>query len=120
MRTIHSCSEICSVVMVSVLYAAIIAYGAQAPGGGPATPPPPTGSGPYKAVMEMDARLPGYTIYRPKDVADLGNAQLPIVLWGNGACANTGNLFQPFLTEISSYGYLVIALGPIRKLKPER
>jgi hypothetical protein len=44
-----------------------------------------------------------------------GNS-LPIVVWGNGACANAGNFFAPFLTEISSYGYLVIALGPIVQL----
>jgi len=74
------------------------------------------GSGPYKAVMEMDPTLPAHTVYRPDDLSALKGTSLPIVLWGNGACANSGNLFAPFLTEISSYGYLVIALGPITEL----
>jgi len=71
------------------------------------------GSGPYKAVMEMDAGLPDHTIYRPENLAGLNGANLPVVIWGNGACANAGNAFGNFLTDISSYGYLVIALGPI-------
>jgi dienelactone hydrolase len=43
----------------------------------------------------------------------LNGATLPVVIWGNGACANAGNSFANFLTDISSYGYLAIALGPI-------
>jgi hypothetical protein len=85
---------------------------AQNPGG-PRPPGPTQGSGPYKAVMEMDAGLPDHTVYRPEDLSALNGAKLPIVVWGNGACVNVGNAFQNFLTDISSYGYLVIALGPI-------
>ena len=66
--------------------------------------------------MEMDPGLPGHTVYRPDDLSALKGTSLPIVVWGNGACANAGNFFAPFLTEISSYGYLVIALGPIVQL----
>jgi len=117
MRTMRSGFAILCVVTVFVLAVGVQGSGAQEPPGRPSEAPAPVGSGPYKAVMEMDARLPGYTIYRPEDLATLSGTRLPIVVWGNGACANTGNFFQPFLTEISSYGYLVIALGPIRKLK---
>jgi len=63
--------------------------------------------------MEMDPGLPGHTIYRPEDLSALGGMRLPIVVWANGGCANAGNLYVPFLTEMSSYGYLVIAVGPI-------
>jgi hypothetical protein len=85
---------------------------AQNPGG--AQPPGTTsGSGPYKAVMEMDTGLPDHTIYRPEDLSALNGTNLPIVVWGNGACVNVGNAFSSFLTDISSYGYFVIALGPI-------
>ena len=84
---------------------------AQNPGG--SQPPPTSGSGPYKAVMEMDAGLPDHTIYRPEDLSALNGVSLPIVVWGNGACVNAGNAFQNFLTDISSYGFLVVALGPI-------
>lgn len=84
---------------------------AQNRGGGP--PRPTTGSGPYKAVMEMDAGLPDHTIYRPEDMSALKGVTLPLVIWGNGACANAGNSFSNFLTDISSYGFVAIALGPI-------
>jgi dienelactone hydrolase len=85
---------------------------AQNPGG--AQPPGITpGSGPYKVVMEMDTGLPDHTIYRPENLSALDGGSLPIVVWGNGACVNAGNAFSNFLTDISSYGYLVIALGPI-------
>lgn len=76
-------------------------------------PSPTQGSGPNKAVMEMDSGLPDHTIYRPEDLSAMGGTKLPIVIWGNGACVNVGNAFQNFLTDIASYGYLVIALGPI-------
>ena len=81
----------------------------------PPTPPPrvSTGSGPFKAVMEMDPGLPDHTIYRPADLGGLNGATAPLVIWGNGACANAGNSFSNFLTDISSYGFVVIALGPI-------
>ncbi len=84
---------------------------AQTRGGAPPRPSP--GSGTYKAVMEMDAGLPDHTIYRPEDMSALNGATLPLVIWGNGACANAGNSFSNFLTDISSYGFVAIALGPI-------
>jgi len=71
----------------------------------------PIGSGPYRAVMEVDASLPTHTLYHPAELGAAG--KLPIVVWGNGACWNQGNRFRWFLSDIASYGYLVIALGPI-------
>jgi dienelactone hydrolase len=37
---------------------------------------------------------------------------LPIVSWGNGACANAGRVFEGFLTQVASHGYLAISIGP--------
>ncbi len=71
------------------------------------------GSGPLAAIMEMDRSLPTHTLYRPADLAKAG--KLPVVVWGNGACWNVGNSFRWFLSDIASYGYLVIAVGPIEK-----
>lgn len=71
------------------------------------------GSGPYKAVMLADPSLPTHTIYRPEQLDSLHGAKLPIVAWAEGGCVNAGNSFRPFLTEIASHGYLVIAIGPI-------
>ena len=76
-------------------------------------PDTPMGTGAFPAVMEVDPTLPTHTVYRPKDLAALRGEKLPIVAWGNGACANIGNRFRYFLTEIASYGFLVIAIGPI-------
>ena len=73
----------------------------------------PAGSGPHPALMESPAGLPTHTLYRPRDLAALGAARLPLVVWGNGACVNIGNRFRPFLTEIASHGFAVLALGPI-------
>ena len=77
------------------------------------TPGTPQGSGPYRAIMEVDRTLQSHTIYRPSDLAALRGAKLPIVAFANGACVNIGNRFRYFLTEIASHGFLVIATGPI-------
>lgn len=71
----------------------------------------PLGSGPHPAIMEVDRSLDTHTLYHPVNLTDAGT--LPVVLWGNGACWNAGNSFRWFLSEIASYGYLVIAIGPI-------
>ena len=63
--------------------------------------------------MEVDPTLAKHTVYRPNDISAVGSAKLPIMAWGNGACAADGNAFRLFLTEIASHGYLVIANGPI-------
>ncbi len=73
----------------------------------------PLGTGSLKAIMEADAALAKHTVYRPNDMNAIGSAKLPILAWGNGACAADGNAFRLFLTEIASHGYLVIANGPI-------
>jgi len=103
-------SRVCS-LLVALLTVCWQSAAQQNAGAFP-SPRPTHGSGPYRAVMEMDQGLPDHTIYRPDDLPAL-NAKLPIVVWGNGACVNVGNAFSNFLTDISSYGYLVIALGPI-------
>jgi hypothetical protein len=84
---------------------------AQTPPVLPATTP--LGTGPFKAIMEVDPTLAKHTVYRPNDIHAVGSAKLPIMAWGNGACAADGNSFRLFLTEIASHGYLIIANGPI-------
>ncbi len=41
------------------------------------------------------------------------NKKLPIIAWGNGACANSPWEHVNFLSEVSSHGFLVIAIGPM-------
>ena len=73
----------------------------------------PLGTGPFKAIMEVDSTLAKHTVYRPNDMNAVGSTRLPIMAWGNGACTDNGNSFRGYLTEIASYGYLIIASGPI-------
>jgi predicted alpha/beta-hydrolase family hydrolase len=72
------------------------------------------GTGPYKALMASDGSLPTHTVFRPKDLSPFGGkGKLPIVAWGNGACANSPWEHVNFLSEVASHGFLVIAIGPM-------
>lgn len=72
------------------------------------------GTGPYNAIMLSEATLPSHTVFRPKDLSSFGNnKKLPIIAWGNGACANSPWEHVNFLSEVSSYGFLVVAIGPM-------
>lgn len=72
------------------------------------------GTGPYKALMAQDRTLPTHTIFRPQDLAPFGRKhKLPIVVWGNGACADSPWEHVNFLSEIASHGFLVVAIGPM-------
>ena len=71
------------------------------------------GTGPFQALMVGDASCPDFTIYRPADlVAATLNGRLPIILYGNGGCANSTVEMRFFLNELASYGYLAIGIGP--------
>lgn len=71
------------------------------------------GTGPYKAIMAGDASCPDFTIYRPADLdAAARNGKLPIILYGNGGCANSTVEIRFFLNELASHGYLAIGIGP--------
>jgi len=72
------------------------------------------GTGPYPALMLTESTLPTHTVFRPQDLSSFGeNNKLPVIAWGNGACANSPWEHVNFLSEISSYGFLVIAIGPM-------
>ena len=72
------------------------------------------GTGPYKALMLTEASLPTHTVFRPKDMSTINEKnKLPIIAWGNGACANSPWEHINLLSEVSSYGFLVIAIGPM-------
>ena len=72
------------------------------------------GTGRYKAVMLQEASLPTHTVFRPADLKSFGGAnKLPIIAWGNGACANSPWEHVNFLSEVASHGFLVVAIGPM-------
>jgi hypothetical protein len=72
------------------------------------------GTGPYPAVMVSDRTLTTHTVFRPQDLSAFGQSRkLPLVAWGNGACANSPWEHVNFLSEVASHGFLVIAIGPM-------
>lgn len=72
------------------------------------------GTGKYSAIMETVVSLPTHTIFRPQDLSVFGKKnKLPIIAWGNGACANSPWEHVNFLNEVASHGFLVIAIGPM-------
>lgn len=74
------------------------------------------GTGAYPAIMYTDNSLTTHTIFRPKDLSVFGDKnKLPIIAWGNGACANSPWEHINFLSEVASHGFLVIAIGPMPK-----
>lgn len=75
------------------------------------------GTGLHPAVASEDSSLPGMTIFLPRDLARFGGEKkLPVLLWGNGACANTTFEHKNFLSEIASHGYLVLAIGLLNQI----
>jgi len=72
------------------------------------------GTGSYSAIMLSESTLPTHTVFRPKDLSAFGDKnKLPIIAWGNGACANSPWEHINFLSEVASHGFLVVAIGPM-------
>ncbi len=70
------------------------------------------GTGPYKAIMKEEPSLAAHTVFVPQDLSAFGKKkQLPVLVWGNGACTNSPWEHYKFLNEIASYGFIVVATG---------
>jgi hypothetical protein len=74
-------------------------------------------NGPYKVQEMMEPSLARHTVYRPIDLKAV-KGKLPIMTFGNGGCSMIGNAFETYLTEIASYGFLIIASGSIQPTFP--
>lgn len=107
---------------VALAVSLVNAASAQAPTQAPATTAArPTsrviedgGTGPYKAIALQESSLSTHTVFRPQDLSAFGNSRkLPIIAWGNGACANSPWEHVNFLSEVASNGFLVVAIGPL-------
>ena len=70
------------------------------------------GTGMFKAVAVKDSEMPDFVIYRPQDLmyAHARQGELPVLMWGNGACLDSSIDYEHFLTEIASHGYIVMAI----------
>lgn len=71
------------------------------------------GTGPFQAIKEEVISLPEHVVYRPQNLASMGNEKLGVVAWGNGGCSRDGASTRFHLLELASHGYLVIASGRI-------
>ena len=70
------------------------------------------GTGPSKAIMKEEASLSEHTVFVPQDLSAFSaKKQLPVLVWGNGACTNSPWEHYKFLNEIASYGYIIVATG---------
>lgn len=80
------------------------------------------GSGMFKAVAVKEKGLPDFVIYRPKDFLHTHARQgaLPILMFGNGGCADTSIGYERMLTEIASHGYVVVAIGEMQDKRFDR
>jgi len=96
--------------MVPMVWPRIFQFFARQAQVPPARSPAP---GPYAVTIESPPTLATHTAYFPTNLAAFGPAnRLPIVSWGNGACARNGTAFASFLSQIASHGYLAVAVGP--------
>jgi hypothetical protein len=78
---------------------------------------PTGGSGKYKATYSVDPSLARHTIYAPKSPPS--GTKLPLITWGNSACAGDGVGFATFLTEVASHGYVIIVSGQGSSFTPK-
>lgn len=80
------------------------------------------GTGPFKSIVVTDEQMPDFTIYRPEKLhASAGyDGKLPVIIFANGGCMNLSAQHERFLSEIASYGYVFVAMGPMFQGQPSR
>ena len=79
------------------------------------------GTSPWKSVAVGDASLPTHTIYRPENLKAYvdENGKVPVLLYANGACVNNNLEMSRLLSEVASWGYIVLAIGPYAEMPDE-
>jgi hypothetical protein len=99
-------------VFSGILAVAMGAASAQPPQNQDSIPDTP-GTGPFTPLKELDAGLPDHVVYRPVNLANLGETKLGVYVFGNGGCSNDGASARLHLLNVASHGYLAIAPGGI-------
>ena len=76
----------------------------------------------FKAIAVQERAMPDFVVYRPKDLlhAQARCGSLPLLLFGNGGCADTSVGYEKMLTEVASHGYVVVAIGEIQDFLNQR
>lgn len=80
------------------------------------------GSGTFKAIAVKETAMPDFVVYRPKDLlhAHARCGALPVLLFGNGGCADTNVGYERMLNEVASHGYIVVAIGEMQNQLSDR
>ena len=88
------------------------------------------GSGRYKAVAVREKSLPDFVVYRPMNIdaamtvgrpgmfatGQPKKEKLPVLIFCNGGCMDTSIGYENMLTDIASYGYVVVAVGELQMM----
>ena len=88
------------------------------------------GSGPHKAIAVRERSLPDFVVYRPVNLdaammvgrwgmfqmGEVKKEKLPVLVFCNGGCMDTSIGYENMLTDIASYGYVVVAVGELQML----
>lgn len=72
------------------------------------------GSGTHKAIAVREKSLTDFVIYRP--VSMDAKDKLPVLVFCNGGCMDTSIGYENMLTDIASYGYVVVAIGELQMI----
>ena len=78
------------------------------------------GSGPFKAIAVSEESLPDFVVYRPEKLLEAAGTDgtLPVIIFGNGGCANSSLGHERFLSDLASHGYVIVAIGPFQESRP--
>lgn len=88
------------------------------------------GSGRHKAVAVRERSLTDFVVYRPMNMDaamtvgrpgmfGTGTAKkekLPVLVFCNGGCMDTSIGYENMLSDIASYGYVVVAIGQLQMM----
>lgn len=80
------------------------------------------GSGQFKAEAVSEKTLPGFVVYKPQNMvaAVEHEGPLPLLVFANGGCNDTSLPHEKMLSDLASYGYVVIALGEMQDRLDDR
>ena len=70
------------------------------------------GTGRHKAIAVREKSLPDFVVYRPLRM----RGKLPVLVFCNGGCMDTSIGYENMLSDIASYGYVVVAIGELQML----
>lgn len=72
-------------------------------------------AGPYAAVTNETAfGSPNHFVFRPSDLKAFPKSDtLPVLVWGNGGCAQDSKSFANLLNNVASHGFLVVTTAAV-------